>query len=398
MHGPSTRQDLAAATGLTGATISRIVDESMRYGLVDVIEARQESQEPRMGRPTTLIDLVPDRVYVGSIYIAGEKAHLGVHDARGRLVAQHRVAVSEPDQAERTLVALAAELRQLAERSGVAERMIRVGASVLGGVDEAGYVVVAHPTWHDVPASDILHRELGVPIAIDRMQHGLVTAEAWLGAGVGVRSVATIDVSDGIGAAISIDGRVITGFDHREGQLGHFVVPGIERECRLCGREGCLQAQIRDSAFAVDARAVLGDGAHPDDLTTIDRLYQAARQGDADAVALVEARSRHIGYALALVTAVVDPELIVVSGPSLIAGWDLIEPVVSQERHQRSPLPHEKRRSRIVPSSFGTDAVLVGTASLALQHFYTEPDTSLVGLPSARAPIYAGARTEQRSL
>ncbi|WP_026932191.1 ROK family protein [Glycomyces tenuis] len=398
LRGPSSRQDLAAATGLTAATISRIVDETIRQGLVQVVESRGPSSgAPRLGRPTTLIDLVPDSVFVGSIYIAGEKAQVGVHDARGEVVAAHRVAVAEPEDAESTLVALAGELRAHARRTGVAERMIRVGATVLGGVDEAGFVVVAHPNWHDVPAADILHRELGIPVAIGRMQHGLVTAEAWLGAGVGVRSVAAVDVSDGIGAAISIDGRVISGFDHREGQLGHFVVPGIDRVCRLCGLRGCLQEQVRDSVFARDARSVLGETAQADDdRTAIDRLYDAARGGDTAARDLVTARARHIGYALALITAIVDPELLVVSGPSIVSGWDLLEPVINEERIRRSPLPHERRTSRVTASSFGADAVLIGTASLALRHFYAEPEVPLVGLEPT--PANTSAHDEQRSL
>jgi predicted NBD/HSP70 family sugar kinase len=375
LRGPSSRQDLASATGLTAATVSRIADEVTKQGLIQtVVTAGDPGAERRLGRPSVLIDVDPGSVCVGSIYVAGAKAQIGIHDGRGAVIDHITVPVPEPDDAEGTLVALAAALQRLVDDRGVRDRLIRVGATVLGGVDEDGVVIVAHPGWHDVPAADILTRELSVPVVVDRMQHGLVTAEAWFGVGAGVSSVAALDVSDGIGAAIAIDGRVVTGFDHREGQLGHFVVPGLERVCQLCGLRGCLQEQIRDSAFARDARDLLDGAEQDDDPAVIDRLYTAARAGARDALELVETRARHIGYALALVTAVVDPELFVLSGRSVIGGWDLIGPIIKSERLQRSPLPHEARGSRVELTSFGHDAVLVGTASLALQHFYSAPE------------------------
>lgn len=383
LRGSSSRQGLATATGLTPATISRISDELIRQEVIRVEDSAAAQPGARgVGRPSAQLGINPRGLFVGTVYLAGDVADLGVHDARGRVVDRIRVAVDAPHDADGTLVAVAGELRRLVDRAGATDRLSGVGATVLGGVDEHGVVVVAHPGWHDVPAAEILNRELNVPIVVGRMQHGLVTAEAWLGAGAGIASVTVLDVSDGIGVATAVDGRVVTGFDHREGQLGHFVVPGIERVCTLCGLPGCLQTQLRDAAFAAEARRVLDgepvadhDIATPEDHAIIERLYAAARDGDLAAQRSVETRARYIGYALALVTAVIDPEMFVVSGPTMLSGWDLIAPVITAERARRSPLPHEERHSRVTLTSFGADAVLIGTAALALRQIYlpTEP-------------------------
>ncbi|MFC7404764.1 ROK family protein [Georgenia alba] len=325
-----------------------------------------------MGRPSAQIELVAESLSVGSIYVGGDAAEVGVHDAYGRVVDRRSVRCDTTTNGAEILRDLAEQLRALARDAGVIDRMVGAGATIKSGVSQ-GRILTARPTWRDVPAADILSEVLGLEVTVDRSQRALVTAESWFGAGAGSGVVAVLDVSDAVGAGISVDGRALEGFDSREGHLGHVVVPEGVRVCDSCGRPGCLQAQIRDAAFAEDAREVLDQPGTGGSGEVIDLLYQAARDGNRSAVRLVEARGRLVGHALGLLTAVVDPEVIVVSGPTIVRGWDLLEPVITTERLRSSPLPHLDRHSRVVPSPFGEEAVLVGTAALALRQFYVEP-------------------------
>ena len=94
---------------------------------------------------------------------------------------------------------------------------------------------------------------------------------------------------------------------------------------------------------------------------TPERIFVAARRGNAAAVRVVGAEAAMLGLAIATVTPVLDPELVILGGGIGRNGDLLVEPI---ERELRQLLPF---RPRVAVSALGEDAVLRGAVATALE-------------------------------
>lgn len=371
------RQTLARAVGLTLPSISRIVDELLRSEVLVEVAPPQAQWASLPGRPgprAHLLDFHP-QASVLSIFMGDNTAELGVHGLRGELVRRGTADFSRREGPRRVLARLrSAALNLLADAGREQERVVGLGVGVLAGVDNQGTIIVSHP-WHDVPAAQLLGEGLAMHVVVDRVQRGLATAEAWLGAGAGAQILAVLYVGAAVGCGIAIDGHVLRGYDYLEGHLGHVVLSEDGPFCTVCNRTGCLGIGLDDGSFFSAAREALGatgEGTSQSEVAAV--LYEEARKGDPVATSLVGARGRHIGITLALMTAVIDPNVIVIAGESLVTGWDLLQGPAMDEWGRRRPLPSVPRRGRVSLTSFGPDAELIGASALALHAFVTDPD------------------------
>jgi len=90
-------------------------------------------------------------------------------------------------------------------------------------------------------------------------------------------------------------------------------------------------------------------------------IFDAAQQGDSKALAVVEQEGYRLALAIAAITAVLDPALVVLGGGIGQRG-ELLLPPLEHRLQQLTPL-----RPRIVASKLGGDSVLLGSIATALE-------------------------------
>ena len=94
-HGPASRADLARSSGLTRVTVSELVGELLAEGLVEELGTPTKSgTESRVGKPPTMVGLVPDAKHILAI-------DLSVDDQIVGAVAQPRRRGDHPARASR---------------------------------------------------------------------------------------------------------------------------------------------------------------------------------------------------------------------------------------------------------------------------------------------------------
>jgi predicted NBD/HSP70 family sugar kinase len=94
---------------------------------------------------------------------------------------------------------------------------------------------------------------------------------------------------------------------------------------------------------------------------TPERIFVAARRGQGVATRVVQAEAALLSLAIATVTPVLDPELVILGGGIGRNGDLLVEPI---ERELRQLLPFQPR---VAVSALGDDAVLRGAVATALE-------------------------------
>ena len=211
-----------------------------------------------------------------------------------------------------------------------------VGVGAPGMVDRSGRLCFAPnlPQAQGVDWNELIGDELpGRTILIENDANFAVLAEHRLGAARGFGHVVMVTLGTGIGGGIVIDGRVQVGAAGFAGEIGHMVVDPAGPECP-CGRRGCWERFASGAGLGVLAREAALAGRltrrGPRSPAAIPRAVRgedisaAAAAGDPAAQEVIHAVGRWIGFGLANLAAVLDPECFVLGGGVVLAGDLLI--------------------------------------------------------------------------
>ncbi|MGA2931475.1 MAG: ROK family protein [Acidimicrobiales bacterium] len=252
-----------------------------------------------------------------------------------------------------------------------------VGVGAPGMVDRRGRLCFAPnlPQAHGVDWTELIGDRLpGRAVLIENDANFAVLAEHRLGAARGYRNVVMATLGTGIGGGIVLDGRVQVGSAGFAGEIGHMVVDPAGPACP-CGRRGCWERFASGAGLGVFAREAalagnLGEvvrmaGGDPESVRGED-VSAAAAGGDPAARRVIEQVGWWIGFGLANLACVLDPECFVLGGGVVQAG-DLL---VDAARATFSELVEGGDRrpgAVIVPAAFGERAGAVGAALAARQ-------------------------------
>ncbi|WP_239162748.1 ROK family transcriptional regulator [Paractinoplanes rishiriensis] len=369
--GTAARQQIAADTGLSLATVSNLVGELLQVGLLEEVGF----QDSNGGRPRGLVAVHRAGGVLAGVDVAETYVHVELFDAAFRVLAsvEEELHPSQESHPEPVVAHIVSSLRTVLSQAGVDDaQLLGVGVSVPGQVDRDGGVSVFAPNWdwHDVPLRDQLAASLDVPLYLDNPLRAGVVAELWFGAGRGRDDVAVLTLGTGIGAGLAFHGQLYRGATNSAGEWGHTTLVMDGRPCR-CGSRGCVEAYVGAPGIMTQLRELAPDSPllHEDDQTaTIDALAAAYRAGDPVAVAVVAETARYLAVAIADLINMTNPEVVVLS--SWVAarlGEPLLEharPLVAQHALRR-PLAH----TEITICQIAGNPVSLGAATFALEGF-----------------------------
>ena len=387
-HEHISRVRLSRLTGLSTTTITNLISELLEQGIV-VEEGTEKLDYPRgVGRPRTALRLVPDARYAVGIHIGVGSVRVAVSDLCAHLL----VCLSQDHPLEKSPEQVLSETGDLVNEaistSGVPhQRVVGIGVGASGLVDPQAGINVMAPNlgWRDVPIREWLVQRLGMPVCVNNNVRAMALGEAMFGAGQDVRALAYVYARVGVGAGYVVDGQLYHGSAAGAGEIGHTtIIADGGQPCR-CGNTGCLETLVSEPAIEYlaeglarqDKQGILAAHLQRGQGRIIERVFSAARAGDAATKAMLSERAHYMGIALANLVNVLNPELIVLGG-ILAQGQDLFLPEIEVTMRQRS-FANLGERVQLRTTSFGWQAGVVGAAALALNRFfYQHPDESKV--------------------
>lgn len=250
-----------------------------------------------------------------------------------------------------------------------------IGVGVPGLVDRAGTLHMGPHLrrMHDVPLARLLAERTGVPTVVDNDANCHAVAEHVAGAAAGAAEALMVTLGTGIGGGIITGGHLLRGANGFAGEPGHMVVDPNGPPCP-CGRRGCwerfasgtgLGRLARDAAHGgrLDAAVALA-GGDPEAVRG-EHVTAAARGGDAESQAVLDALAHWIALGLANLVNVLDPEIIVIGG-GLVEAADLLLPEVRSRFAALVMAGEQRPEVPIVPAQLGERAGAIGAALLAV--------------------------------
>ncbi len=295
------------------------------------------------------------------IDVGGTKVAFSVGDAEGHVRASRRRPTETSGDARRDLARIAEDVRAVAGEAGVAvEDLDAIGVSLPGPLDAERGLVLNPPNlpgWDRAPVREVLEGSLGRPVHIENDANAAALAEWQFGAGRGANDLVYLSMSTGIGGGLVLGGRLHRGIHSSAGEVGHVPIEWDGEPC-ACGLRGCLEAYIgggswiRRLARITPPESRVAELAGGPQHARPEQVVEAAREGDAFALAEMERFNDYLTRALVQLTFVLAPEIFVLGTIVAAAGEELcLAPVREAVRaHTWSFLGRELR---IEPSGLG---------------------------------------------
>jgi glucokinase len=237
-----------------------------------------------------------------------------------------------------------------------------VGVSIAAwlSADRLRVLLAANLGVSDAPLAPLLTERLGVPVFLHNDGDATAYAEYVRGAGQGARTLVAIAMGTGVGGGVVINGQVLVGSGGLGGELGHLQVEADGPRC-TCGGVGCLELYASGRAVA---EAAIGKRGGATWITAVD-VVTAARANDGEAIDILAAAGRAVGRAVGRIAAVVDPDLVVLSGSLAESAGDLIVDPAAAELRRCWPLAAVSDPVPIRLGSCGRAAAALGAAEMA---------------------------------
>jgi glucokinase len=310
--------------------------------------------------------------YTIGVDVGGTKVLGGVVDESGTVVKTAR-----RDTPREGGSALTQAIADVAKELMAEFTIDSVGVSAAGFVSSDRKTMLATPNiagWNGVDLDYQLTSLIGLPVVIENDANAAAWGEARFGAGRGKRHMLMLTVGTGIGGGIVVNGELYRGAFGTAAEIGHIrVVP--EGHLCGCGARGCFEQYGSGNALMRHAREAMaaspdiarnllsrGDGTLEG--LTGKAITDAARDGDAVALAAFNTTAQWLGAGIASLAVVLDPECVVIGGGVIDAGEILLKP--TREALERSmPFAGKHPYPEIIGAQLGNEAGLVGVADLA---------------------------------
>jgi predicted NBD/HSP70 family sugar kinase len=352
---PISRAEIARETALQRSTISAIVEDLTREGLVEEVG---EGESTGGRRPTLLKLRAVGPIAVG-VSITPTCTTIASSDLAGRVIDQQEF-LTDPDK---TLSQVISAVREFNARYGGS--IEGVGVSLPGLVDPSTGTALYVPyfPWRDLPVADEISKAISVPVVIDNDANAMALAELWFGRPEvnDARDFIMVLVAEGVGTGIIFDGQVYRGQRGAAGEFGHMVIGEHAPVPCSCGSDDCWEAFSSErSAIARYRKLAKVPNKIP---ISFAEVIDRALSGEANATAALVETARYLGVGISNLIIGFSPEAVVVGG-EIARAWDLIESALTEaiEHSVRRGLPS----ARILPSTLGDTPTLRGALSLVL--------------------------------
>ncbi len=371
-HNQLSQSQLCKLTGLGSSTASYIISRLREKQLI----LEKQGQSSRRGPKPIIVSVNPTGCYAVSAAINPNNINIGLFDFNAQMVDKITVSLNGNHSIENVIRILQINLLGLLSKYTIEHsKIIGIGVTLSGSIAPDGAVELSSPLgWKNVPLKKHILEQLAFPVDIYDTSIRLLS-EIAVEPQLVSRSILYINVANGVGSTVMLDGKLLHGATGRFGEIGHIVIDSDGPKCG-CGNTGCLEAFIGGPAIARTIQSDIEKGIktslsqmlHPDDIpeTIVEKWAQAISQGDPYAIELKHQTITKLVGAVTTAINCYDPQIVILAGYVSQACMDdmIAEIKKAIPGHVYNPA---SRAIDIRPAAAGKDTLIQGTAMALIQ-------------------------------
>ncbi|MFJ2673555.1 ROK family protein [Streptomyces sp. NPDC087525] len=333
-HGPLSRTRIGKLTGLSKPTASQLLARLEAAGLV----VATGTTEGRPGPNAQLYAVNARAAYAAGLDVSPRRILAAVADITGTTVGEFELP-TPGRRADSVVRQVTDALEGAVKAAGLAVADVRrVVIGTPGAFDPStGRLRYAShlPGWHSTTLLDELAAALPMPVEYENDVNLAAVAEQRLGVARGDEDFVLLWNEDGLGAALFIGGRLHRGFTGGAGEVGFLPVPGtpLVRQVVRANSGGFQELAGAQSVPRLAKSLGIDTPETPYAEVAAGLLTRAAAGHERDdrLADLLRLYAQRLATGLASVTAVLDPELIVLAGGVTAAGGEPLRALVQAE-------------------------------------------------------------------
>jgi len=352
-NSPISRADVGKIVGLTPPTISAIVKDLIERDIVQEIGKGDSSG----GKKPILLKINSKTAYMIAVDLGGENGiRVALMDLSYHIVKEKCGPNIESLNGKKFKNALSVILTDFIREMNIPRgKILSICIGVPGIVDFKSKKIIAAPclNW-EISLEDLDLREIGIPITIENDVNLMALGEKTKGIAQKINNFVFVGERTGIGAGIIINRKLYKGANNAAGEAGYlFIDPGYAS--KSIRDYGCLEKLASYKVIVEKARKKLGK-----DIKVIE-VFKMAAQGNSVALNIVQETLKYLAYAIANISCVLDPELVIIGG-----GISILPPRFLEEMKMniRKIIPFVPKMEF---SKLGEDGVLIGAAVMLLE-------------------------------
>nr|WP_119590076.1 ROK family transcriptional regulator [Streptomyces scabiei] len=344
-HGPLSRTRLGKLTGLSKPTASQLLARLEAAGLVIATGTGTEGtgdSGPGAARPgpnAQLYAVDPTAAYAAGLDVTPERVLAAVADITGRTVGEFAVHTPGRRPAEPVVRQVTTALDGAVKAAGLVRADVRrlvIGTPGAFDPNTGRLRYASHlPGWHSPALLDELAAALPMPVEYENDVNLAALAEQRLGAARGHEDFVLLWNEGGLGAAVVLGGRLHRGFTGGAGEVGFLPVPGVPLVRQVTkANSGGFQELAGSQVIPRLARELgispIPEGPYAE--VAAELVSRAAADPDSGPHRhLLATYATGLATGVAALVAVLDPELVVLSGTALTAGGEPLRALVEAE-------------------------------------------------------------------
>lgn len=311
------------------------------------------------------------KTYAFGVDLGGTTVKLGLFRTDSTLIEKWEIVTRTENHGEHLLPDIAQSIHEkMLEKSISLDEVAGVGMGVPGAVLHGSYVkpCVNLDQWGGEIAAQLSALCHDLPVKIVNDANAAALGEMANGSGKGYKNLVMITLGTGVGGAVIVDGKLIAGVHGAGGEIGHIKVAEPGDDVCGCGKSGCLERFSSATGVVLRAKKLLEDDSISSKMNSFDPLtckdvIDCAKEGDEAAMQVVDLMTRMLGKALAMVSCVADPEVVVIGGGVSRAGSIITDGIRKYFLQYAFPATED---TRFVLAELGNDAGIYGAVQMVL--------------------------------
>lgn len=375
-NGYTSAPELSKSLRISLPTCIALLNDLISLGYVKNIGVGESSG----GRKPNLYGLPDDGFYVVSCDFGRYQASMVICDCNNKFVSPVVVVDTHMDDPGLVEKIYATAQKLMAEYNVPDSKVYGVGVDMPGLIDsKAGINFTIKDKKYQNIGRD-LNKKFNKLIYVDNDARMHAYGEFHFGAAKGYKDAIFIHWSWGLGLGIFVNGQLYSGNNGFAGEFSH--IPIIENgDLCICGKRGCLETIASSNTIMKLVKQGFENNEisslinqfklHPGKATP-DDVIESARLGDEFCISILNEVGKGMGKGLSYIIQLLNPEVIVLSGPLSKARQYVLSPI--QQSLNRFCLEKISGNTAVVISDMGDQSALLGTSEMVFHKVFTELD------------------------
>ena len=362
--GSCSRADLVRASGLSAPTVTNVVKDLLKKGLVEPLGEGESSG----GRPPDMIRFHAERGCLLAVQISSGSLSFLLTDLNGNELEARKVPLTDCMTTPAAVCGYIENEVKLLLRTHKKTRdqllAIVVGVPAITNLDEGTVLAISTlEDWRAVPLRAMLSKAVHCAVMLENDINLAAQGEQFCGAAQSEKDFVLIDIGENVGAGVFLDGRIHHGSQWSAGEIGYLRLPGTSRRQPTIHEFGELERVLTSRGILNSWNETRGTRTKSEkragDEVNATVILDLAHAGDERAKKIVRERAEIVADIIVDLSLILNPSLILLGGE--VGGHPvLIEFVRQQLQGSEFAVP------RIGSGSAGNRAVLWGAIAVAL--------------------------------